>query len=155
MTAAKRRMLKAEGIHDLQCLGFPIGPTTPVAGLEAMLNEAERNVVNLRVKVANLVDLIVEETGPMGAHKLMAHPLWTIYCQERDRYADLCIGIAKLGFDKVRLGIEERQLQIEEREAAQLAHVIDGVLTRAGLDPKAIDVRSWVLAEIEAAEEAA
>lgn len=148
MTAAKRRMLKAEGIHDLQCLGFPIGPTTPVAGLEAMLNEAERNVVNLRVKVANLVDLIVEETDRMGAHKLMAHPLWIMYCQERDRYADLCINFEKLGFDKARLRIEQQQ-------AAQLAQVIDGVLTRAGLDPKAIDVRSWVLAEIEAAEEAA
>lgn len=148
MAIAKRRVLKAEGIHDLECLGFPVGPTTPVDALQAMLNEAERNVINLRVRVAQLPSLVIQETDRLGAKKLVAHPLWLMYERERDRYADLSIAAQKVGF-------EGALVRIKDAEAKQLAWVLDRVLLRAGLNPEAVDVRSWVAAELEAADEAA
>lgn len=148
MAIAKKRILKAEGIHDLECLGFPVGPTTPVDALQASLNEAERNVINLRVMVAGLRSLVIQETDKFGGKKLVAHPLWLMYERERDRYAGLSIAAQKVGF-------EGALVRIKDAEAKQLAWVLDRVLLRAGLNPEAADVRSWVAAELEAADEAA
>jgi hypothetical protein len=48
----------------------------------------------------------------------------------------------------VRLDLAERALRIDERRAELLAVVIRAVLTRAGLNADAVDVRSWITEEL-------
>jgi hypothetical protein len=53
--------------------------------------------------------------------------------------------------EMIRYDLDRRRVEFEEAKAALVAHVITNVLTRAGVDAQAIEVRSWVAQELEQA----
>jgi hypothetical protein len=145
--------LQAEVAQDLARLGYAI-PVEDGESIKAMRDEAAANVAVLRRRVHDLtLDATTTEvagiygytfhiTGqPTGEGR--PHVLVTMYWEACDR-------LAKLDEMCIKLGLRAREVQLAEDTRTQIAVLIEAVLRRAGLDPLAAEVRSWVYSEMQA-----
>jgi hypothetical protein len=162
--AANRRLagikLRAEAARDISRLGVTIDLDDGEA-VRAMRDEAAGNVVAYR----NLIQRLHlgessgfnddEHRGESGIYTAMYHQtgvptgeakphiLIVMYDAERDR-------LAKLDEVCVKLGLEGRRVALEEDRSAMFVRALERVLSRYGIDPTVIDVRSSLADELEA-----
>jgi hypothetical protein len=122
--------------------------------IQAMRNEAAANVAVLRQRVHQLtLDATTETVAGIYGYtyhvsgkatgEAKPHILVVMYWEACDR-------LAKLDEMCIKLGLRKREVELAEGTGAQIAAVMEAVLRRAGLDPKAVEVRSWVHSEIQA-----
>lgn len=147
MAAAKRRNDKLDGIRGLVKMGHKVDMGTQVDALMALFKMSAEIVDKLTADVLELDSWVVEETDRLGAHKLAVNPTVTLWGEERDR-------LTHMGIQLTKIGIDVKRLQLEEAQNAQIVDLLKRVLTRAGLDPNAVEVRSWVREELDAIEAA-
>jgi hypothetical protein len=142
-TGAAVAKVNAEALALLQRLGEPEPLEHPVVELLALGSKAKAWLEVLEEKLAELSDFVsLDNFGAEQARALVK------------MYSEATVALHHLLVDLAKLGLEERLVRVSEKQSADMARVIEAVLIRGGIDAKAVDVRGWVAAEVEALEAA-
>jgi hypothetical protein len=142
LTSAARQQAQGGAQSILRQLGEAQPIVNAPRRLLELAGEMEAWVVATRTQLDQLGTFTTESL--MLGEQVRAQV--TLYTDATERLAKILVDITRLDLEARMVATQER---LDDAQAKLVETVISAVLKRGGLDPKAVDVRSWVADELD------